>query len=256
MNIPNMILDRVLTTVVGLLIACYAANKSAHFETGSNTNKLFSDRLFIFILAFSVLSPLTSRSFQNSFSPNIYLPVLYGHLAKAVVFLLVLFCVRPNVKEITRIFRIPRLTKAVWGLLILAIVILARIDLLISQSLIRSSISFIQYFIYAFPEEIWFRGIVFTSFLERFDLWRSIFFSSALFSWTHLPKLVWVLSQLEVGEGSMIVFLGLFGFASSFFIGCAFGLIFKRVGNIWIPVLIHAAANFGGFLLLRSYTGR
>jgi membrane protease YdiL (CAAX protease family) len=74
-----------------------------------------------------------------------------------------------------------------------------------------------------FTEELFFRGLLLHGFRGRYRAWSAIALSSTFFAAAHLPSL----NQVVVG------------FAAGLFLGW----LLVRSGNLWLPVVAHAAFN-------------
>ncbi len=93
-------------------------------------------------------------------------------------------------------------------------------------------------------EEFAFRGVILLSFAEtrrttRFDLFRCILLTSAVFGVVHLANLI-----AGAGLGAVIRQIGY-----SFLIGAMCAVVLYRTANLWLCVLLHAVYDFAGDLL-------
>lgn len=93
-------------------------------------------------------------------------------------------------------------------------------------------------------EEFAFRGVILLSLAEtrratRFDLFRCILLTSAVFGAVHLANLL-----AGAGVGAVIRQIGY-----SFLIGAMCAVVLYRTANLWLCVLLHAVYDFAGDLV-------
>ena len=93
-------------------------------------------------------------------------------------------------------------------------------------------------------EEFAFRGVILLSFAEtrrstRFDLFKCILLTSAVFGAVHLANLF-----AGAGIGAVIRQIGY-----SFLIGAMCSVVLYRTANLWLCVLLHAVYDFAGDLI-------
>ena len=93
-------------------------------------------------------------------------------------------------------------------------------------------------------EEFAFRGVILLSLAEtrratRFDLFRCILLTSAVFGAVHLANLL-----AGAGGGAVIRQIGY-----SFLIGAMCAVVLYRTANLWLCVLLHAVYDFAGDLV-------
>ena len=107
-----------------------------------------------------------------------------------------------------------------------------------TPSLVRILVeTVITVFFAAFLEEVLLRGLVLNLFAQLFKRSKhavliSVVISSAFFAIGHVPSVI--------NEGLLMC---LFRFAYPFFMGVLFGAIYKKYGNLWIPVIYHFVLN-------------
>jgi membrane protease YdiL (CAAX protease family) len=82
-------------------------------------------------------------------------------------------------------------------------------------------------------EEVAFRGIILTVFLNRYSEWKSIIFSSLGFGLMHLLNLT--------NGADLVVVLGQVAWA--FIIGLFYGYIFVRTRSLLPPMIVHYLGN-------------
>jgi membrane protease YdiL (CAAX protease family) len=95
----------------------------------------------------------------------------------------------------------------------------------------------------AFMEEGLFRGVMIRLFRVRLSFWRANWLQAFLFGIWHLP---WVLKWVQTGQIEAqggIVFASIMQFLPMLLIGCVWGYLYLKTGNLWTCWVAHMLNN-------------
>ena len=239
----------------------------------SQTGRLRSGwRILIFLLIASLASTVFIFLFSTPIPTTIKDPFLREYITQLIESLAVIpafLCV--SVWAVRTLDRLPARTlglsfadrwlKLLWigfglGIVVIAVTLLIyrvaglaaiywhQPDRQQAQVLLLAVISFL---VFAAEEEIIFHGYLFQTLLRGVGAAPALFITSAVFAAMHLGNPT--ASPLTVAQPSPLAI------ANLFMSGMLFGLLYLRLGSLWLPIGIHAGWNFALLLFQVNISG-
>jgi len=204
-------------------------------ETITNLNIVIATVFIVYFIVSYAYKIFNIRNIEEALliSPGLLL-INLKHILGIVVFGLLFFLIAPEFRFLITTFQLPE-----WYVIILSIVVLSISALLAYRSVQkkikdkteRSAINFIQvwkYFpiriLFLFSYEFFFRGVIFFSLLQFFDLYISIFITTILYVLIHSFD-----SKAEI--------LGAIPF------GILLCILSYYTNSIWIAFIIHMSLS-------------
>jgi uncharacterized protein len=124
-----------------------------------------------------------------------------------------------------------------WGLAVSLILIFLEAGLSLvfhSKINVDLGISWITTLIFAFPEEVLFRGFILQKLSRFFKFIKANVFSALLFVSIHFP--VWFIQGMTVPKF-------IFNVIMVFLVGFGLGYLFKKSNSLWSAIIVHTVYN-------------
>lgn len=131
-----------------------------------------------------------------------------------------------------------------WQVGVISIIIYTYVGLY-NTLFIEISLFFLVFYFYsnAFLEEFLFRGVIQSKLERALGQKKAIIYQGLLFMLIHIPVNTFHLSL----DGKLLMFFSRFGF--QLINGIAFGLIYLKTRNIWVPIVCHYLNNWFGAII-------
>jgi uncharacterized protein len=174
----------------------------------------------------------------NNF-PNATLALI---VVKLIVWILPVYYYLKYIDQIQNPFSFLKLNQSItkgmtWGLAVSFVLILIETSLILanhSKPNLDLGVRWITAFVFAFPEEVLFRGFLLQKLSKSFTFIKANLYTSLLFVSIHFP--LWFIQGITVPKF-------IFSVLMVFLVGFGLGYLLKKSNSLWATTIVHTVYN-------------